>query len=44
MSAADTLASLRQTFFSNKTLPLEWRSAQLLALDRLLAENEPRCV
>jgi aldehyde dehydrogenase (NAD+) len=36
----DTLARLRQTFATGKTLPIEWRLAQLGEIDRMLREHE----
>lgn len=42
--AAEILAALQKTFYSNKTLSLAWRSAQLQALHRLVQENEAKCV
>ena len=37
---SDTLARLRQTFATGKTLPIEWRLAQLGEIDRMLREHE----
>jgi aldehyde dehydrogenase (NAD+) len=37
---AKTVARLRKTFASGRTRSLEWRKAQLHALERLMAENE----
>jgi aldehyde dehydrogenase (NAD+) len=39
-SIPDTVARLRATFRSGRTRPVEWRMAQLDAIDRLLAERE----
>lgn len=36
----DSIAQLKRTFQSGKTKPLGWRKSQLLALKRLLHENE----
>lgn len=36
---ADTVAALRATFDSGRTRPLDWRVAQLRALQRLMAEH-----
>ncbi len=36
-----TVAHLRQTFASGKTRSVEWRRAQLRALEKMMAENEP---
>ena len=36
----DFLSRLNDTFYSGKTKPLAWRKSQLLALKRLLLENE----
>ncbi len=38
----DTLARLRQTFATGKTLPIEWRLAQLGEIDRMLREHTRR--
>jgi aldehyde dehydrogenase (NAD+) len=35
------VAGLRQTFATGKTRSVEWRRAQLLALEKMIAENEP---
>ncbi|HEY2448535.1 MAG TPA: aldehyde dehydrogenase family protein [Mycobacterium sp.] len=35
------VARLRQTFSSGKTRSVEWRRAQLHALEKMMAENEP---
>lgn len=37
---AGTVARLRQTFATGRTRSVEWRKQQLLALDRLVTENE----
>ncbi|MBV9721845.1 MAG: aldehyde dehydrogenase family protein [Mycobacterium sp.] len=36
-----TVAHLRQTFATGKTRSVEWRRAQLRALEKMMAENEP---
>jgi aldehyde dehydrogenase (NAD+) len=36
-----TVAHLRQTFVSGKTRSVQWRRAQLRALETMMAENEP---
>jgi aldehyde dehydrogenase (NAD+) len=35
------VAGLRQTFATGKTRSVEWRQAQLRALEKMIAENEP---
>ena len=35
------VARLRQTFSTGKTRSVEWRQAQLRALEKMIAENEP---
>ncbi|MGO9034700.1 aldehyde dehydrogenase family protein [Mycobacterium sp.] len=35
------VAGLRQTFATGKTRSVEWRQAQLRALEKMMAENEP---
>ncbi|MCW2657832.1 MAG: Aldehyde Dehydrogenase [Jatrophihabitans sp.] len=39
-SIPDTVAHLRATFRSGRTRPIEWRLAQLEAVERMLAERE----
>jgi len=39
---AKTVARLRQTFATGKTRSIEWRKEQLLALKRLMVENETK--
>jgi aldehyde dehydrogenase (NAD+) len=36
-----TVAHLRETFATGKTRSVEWRRAQLRALEKMMAENEP---
>jgi aldehyde dehydrogenase (NAD+) len=38
---AKTVARLRQTFATGKTRSVQWRQAQLRALEKMMAENEP---
>ncbi|GAB3711141.1 aldehyde dehydrogenase family protein [Mariniluteicoccus flavus] len=40
ISYADTVASLRRTFDSGRTRPLEWREAQLRAIQEMVATHE----
>ncbi|BDB39926.1 MULTISPECIES: aldehyde dehydrogenase family protein [Mycobacterium] len=40
-SVAETVARLRKTFATGRTRSYEWRKQQLLALARLVEENEP---
>lgn len=40
-TTAGTVTSLRETFATGRTRPLEWRLAQLEGLDRLLDREEP---
>lgn len=39
---ADTVAGLRRAFASGRTRPVEWRRAQLEALEKMMIENETR--
>ena len=38
---AKTVARLRQTFATGKTRSVQWRQAQLRALEKMMVENEP---
>ena len=37
----EIVAHLRQTFATGKTRSVEWRRAQLRALEKMMADNEP---